>query len=1198
MNNNENSSLIQKEALSEIVRSLTENFSFDSLKELFRSIQNRTFKPLEEDIYYLYENLMKYNSEKSIFETLYLFGEMELEEGDICIVVSKVKNELKERSGKKRQYELAKTYLKTENKYIGGFFIFYDDNSNFRLSLVYEIQYGKGKRGFSDFKRYTYYVSKEQTNKTFISQFSEADFSSINNIIEAFSVEKVTKEFYREIANWYFWALKNAKFPDDCEFEKNGRNIGLLRLITRLIFIWFMKEKSLIPDILFDEKSLKELLNNFDRKNYNYYNAILQNLFFATLNTPINERKYEPAKNFIDSKKIKQTFKYHSEFKDKSKIKEIFSQIPFLNGGLFECLDMETGHPLNENGRYTYIDGFTEYPNNQAKIPNYLFFAENDIADLYEYYQDKSYSKINVKGIIKILKSYNFTIEENNPIDQEVALDPELLGKVFENLLASYNPETSTTARKATGSFYTPREIVEYMVETSLLEYFKSKLQDKITNLDEKLSDLFDINKTENPFDEKQTDEIIDLIEKIKILDPAVGSGAFLMSALHKLTFILSKLDPHNKKWKEKNIEAIKKNIFDPSLREEFINKVNENFNNNELDYGRKLYIIQHCLFGVDIQQIAIQISKLRFFISLLVDEKIDKNSQNFGLEPLPNLETKLVCANTLISLNNEDEDNNLFDSEIYAKLENDLFEIRDQYFLTSDIKKKDELKKKDGDIRRKIESTYLNEQGKNFQEQIKGKLLQIAKWDPYHINTSSDWFDPFWMFGVKDGFDIVIGNPPYIQLQNAFNSKDKYADFYKDQKYETFERTGDIYCLFYERGMKFLKQNGHLCYITSNKWMRAGYGESLRKFFLKYNPKILIDLGPGVFENATVDTNILSIQKSENKKNLLALTYKDKKQDLIKCLKEKVVILNKLTNDTWFIGSDAEQRLKEKIERIGKPLKDWDVKIYRGVLTGLNEAFIITTEKRNEILANCKDEDERRRTEAIIKPILRGRDIKRYYYEWAGLWVIVIPAGWTNQNRGNKNAKEFIDETFPSLINYLKPFEAKAKKRDDQGDYWWELRACAYYPEFEKEKVVYIEIMTDNWDEGYPFPSYSFWKDPGVVLNTAYIMTGKNLKYILGILNSKLGNRLVKKHVTQLQRRQFRMLAQYVQNFEIPPITSANQPIVSQIEALVDKIVEAKKQNKNADTSNWEREIDELVYKLYDLTEEEIKIIEKGKLL
>jgi type II restriction/modification system DNA methylase subunit YeeA len=368
---------------------------------------------------------------------------------------------------------------------------------------------------------------------------------------------------------------------------------------------------------------------------------------------------------------------------------------------------------------------------------------------------------------------------------------------------------------------------------------------------------------------------------------------------------------------------------------------------------------------------------------------------------------------------------------------------------------------------------------------------------------------------------------------------------------------------------------------------MRAGYGEKLRKFFSKYNPKILIDLGPGVFESATVDTNILLIQKSENKNSLKAITLqKDDKEDIKKALDKRGVILRKLSKDAWFIGSDAEQRLKEKIERIGKMLKVWDVKIYRGILTGLNEAFIITTEKRNEILSNCKDEKERERTEVIIKPILRGRDIKRYSYEWANLWVIVIPAGWTNEHRWAEKAEIFIEKSFPALMEHLKPYEVKAKKRDDQGDYWWELRHCAYYPEFEKEKVVWTPVNSEY--------SFTILPQGFYFINSIFMITFTQCKYFCAILNSKL----IRHYLTFFFSSENEYTYASKENMEkvpIPAITPANESIVKQIENFVETILSTKHQNLNADISHLEREIDQLVYRLYDLTEEDIKVIEKN---
>ena len=304
----------------------------------------------------------------------------------------------------------------------------------------------------------------------------------------------------------------------------------------------------------------------------------------------------------------------------------------------------------------------------------------------------------------------------------------------------------------------------------------------------------------------------------------------------------------------------------------------------------------------------------------------------------------------------------------------------------------------------------------------------------------------------------------------------------------------------------------------------------------------------------------------------------------LERSLKTESVVLEKLTKDAWFIGSKEEIALKEKIERIGKPLKDWDVKIYYGIKTGLNEAFIITTEKRNEILANCKDEEERKRTEAIIKPILRGKDIKRYYYEWDDLWVIVIPAGWTNANRGNEKAEVFIDKTFPSLMNYLKHFETKAKIRSDKGDYWWELRKCAYYSAFEKEKVIYPNMsnrLMAVWDNEKFFANQK-----------CFIITGERTKFITALFNSEVEFWYFKKIGATLGRNGYEMSKIFIENLPIPPITHQNKHIVSQIETLVDKIIKAKKDNFEAKTSHFEKNIDKLVYKLYDLTEDEVKIV------
>src|ERR1035437_8827501 len=294
----------------------------------------------------------------------------------------------------------------------------------------------------------------------------------------AFDVETVTKDFFREIANWYFWALKNVRFPKDAPKEADGHDhISVIRLITRLIFCWFVKEKGLIPDTLFDERKLAQILTGFEPaktsdKESVYYRAILQNLFFATLNTEMDKRGWtKEEQNFM----AHSLYRYRESFQKPADALDLFKAIPFLNGGLFECLDKDLGE--NAKPRYVRIDGFSRRDDSQPVVPDFLFFGAEREVDLSADYGDKKFKKVRVRGLIDTLNRYKFTIEENTPLDQEVALDPELAGKVFENLLAAYNPETGATARKQTGSFYTPREIVNYMVDESLIACLKTKLE-------------------------------------------------------------------------------------------------------------------------------------------------------------------------------------------------------------------------------------------------------------------------------------------------------------------------------------------------------------------------------------------------------------------------------------------------------------------------------------------------------------------------------------------------------------------------------------------------------------------------------------------------------------------------------------------------------------------------------------------------
>ena len=1021
----------------------------------------------------------------------------------------------------------------------GAFMFCYRKNESIlRFSYVSET-WGFNKQGeyekiSTDTKRYTYLLGEGRGCHTAIKQFGKLKESkqALTDITEAFSVETLTKQFYKDLFEWYQWAIDDSTqvtFPNNITTEDDDRDDvekKVIRMITRIMFVWFIKQKELVPNRIFDIEYLSTILKEFDPYSTtvgNYYNAILQNLFFATLNRAIEDENGNTRKFATSTKRdVKTLYRYAEMFSiSEQEIVNLFSEVPFLNGGLFECLD-----------KTRYIDGVKQYYNfdgfsrndarfadgrykHRAVVPNILFFEPE-------------------KGLLSILSRYNFTIEENSPEEQQVALDPELLGKVFENLLGAYNPETKETARNQSGSFYTPREIVNYMVDESLIAYLGNN---------DFVRSLFSYDFT---FDKAKSNEylkIADKLKAVKILDPACGSGAFPMGLLNRMIDILERISP------------------------------------NEDIYELKLSVIENCLYGSDIQSIAAQITKLRFFISLICNCEKDASKPNFGIPTLPNLETKFVSANSLIAKKKEDRQLKLFKSEEIESIKKELHQIRHLHFSAKSTSTKHRLREKDLALRKKLIELLSDEN--NFASD---DAKQLAEWNPYDQNDTSSFFDPEWMFGVADGFDIVIGNPPYIQLQN---NGGELAKLYEGCGYSTFARTGDIYCLFYERGWQLLKKDGHLCYITSNKWMRAGYGEKTRDFFAnKTNPLLLIDFaGVKIFESATVDTNILLFSRSNNQhKTTCAITNKQNK-DSVKNLSDFVwqqdTICDFSTSDSWVILSPIEQSIKRKIEAVGTPLKDWDINIYRGVLTGCNEAFIIDSTKRKEILSNCQTEEERKRTDELIRPILRGRDIKRYGYVENGLFLI-------NTHNGIKGKLPRIDiNDYPAVKAHLDQYWDKISVRSDKGDTPYNLRNCAYLEDFSKPKIVYMEIQTDNEKEGYPFPCFSYDNSNKIVLNTAYIISSntEDVRFILGVINSKMGRFLTKLYVSQLQERQFRMLAQYVKNFPIPKLPQNE----------IDYIIKAVENNINKCNSELEEKINRAVCSWYNLNADELNFIEQG---
>ena len=1021
----------------------------------------------------------------------------------------------------------------------GAFMFCYRKNESIlRFSYVSET-WGFNKQGeyekvSTDTKRYTYLLGEGRGCHTAIKQFGKLKESkqALTDITEAFSVETLTKQFYKDLFEWYQWAIDDSTqvtFPNNITTEDDDRDDvekKIIRMITRIMFVWFIKQKELVPNRIFDIEYLSTILKEFDPYSTtvgNYYNAIFQNLFFATLNCAIEDENGNTRKFATSTKRdVKTLYRYAEMFSiSEQEIVNLFSEVPFLNGGLFECLD-KTRYIDGVEQCYNF-DGFSRNDarfvdgryKHRAVVPNILFFEPE-------------------KGLLSILSRYNFTIEENSPEEQLVALDPELLGKVFENLLGAYNPETKETARNQSGSFYTPREIVNYMVDESLIAYLGNN---------DFVRSLFSYDFT---FDKTKSNEylkIADKLKAVKILDPACGSGAFPMGLLNRMIDILERISP------------------------------------NEDIYELKLSVIENCLYGCDIQSIAAQITKLRFFISLICNCEKDASKPNFGIPTLPNLETNFVSANSLIAKKKEDIQLNLFKSEEIESIKKELHQIRHLHFSAKSTSTKHRLREKDLALREKLIELLSDEN--NFASD---DAKQLAEWNPYDQNAVSPFFDPEWMFGVNNGFDIVIGNPPYIQLQN---NGGELAKLYEGCGYSTFARTGDIYCLFYERGWQLLKKDGHLCYITSNKWMRAGYGEKTRDFFAnKTNPLLLIDFaGVKIFESATVDTNILLFSRANNQhKTTCAITNKQNK-DSVKNLSDFVqqqhTVCDFSTSDSWVILSPIEQSIKRKIEAVGTPLKDWDINIYRGVLTGCNEAFIIDSTKRKEILSNCQTEEERKRTDELIRPILRGRDIKRYGYVENGLFLI-------NTHNGLRGKLPRIDiNDYPAVKAHLDQYWDKISVRSDKGDTPYNLRNCAYLEDFSKPKIVYMEIQTDNEKEGYPFPCFSYDNSNKIVLNTAYIISSntEDVRFILGVINSKMGRFLTKLYVSQLQERQFRMLAQYVKNFPIPKLPQNE----------IDYIIKAVEYNINKCNSELEEKINRAVCSWYNLNADELNFIEQG---
>lgn len=1026
-----------------------------------------------------------------------------------------------------------------------------DNNDNYRFSLIeitLEVKDDSARitRNYSNPRRYSYFLGKGIAYYTPNKYLNEKGrVVNAEDLRSRFSVEVLTKEFYQELSDWYAWAIKIIRFPNDLNDKTDDdkfNNESAIRLITRLIFVWFLKQRHLVPDEFFFEKYIADnLIASFNphakvdlfykSDESKYYKAILQNLFFAMLNSPItpegskelSERHFRKGRGDYDNNKL---MRYEYYFKNPQLFVDLANKtVPFLNGGLFDCLD--------EKDKDLYYDGFSdrEAVKKALIVPDYLFFGEEvgKNIDLSEWYGDKKKKKVSARGIIDILKRYNFTVEENTPFDKEVSLDPELLGKVFENLLASYNPETQTTARKQTGSFYTPREIVQYMVDESLVAHLKRTVGD---DLETQYRQLMQYTDEVVNFTEEQRKQIMQSLYNCKVLDPACGSGAFPMGMLQQMVHILSRIDPDNTQWKEMMLNKAIDETSDAyrtassDERREIIADIERSFDEsvNRPDYARKLYLIENCIYGVDIQPIAIQISKLRFFISLVVDQKSNDNPvENFGIRPLPNLEAKFVAANTLIGLDKKDA--SLFDSaEIKAK-ESELKIAKHKIFGAKTVRTKRKYRQIVNDLRLKI-ANMLEDCGAVGNAEAQ----QLAAWDMFNQNASSPYFDPEWMFNVKEGFDIVIGNPPYISAIDLKKSLGNTNYKYLKSLFQTSKGTVDMYVYFFEKGLNLLCDGGTLSFITPNKYLSANYGKTLRAYLMT-NAKIttVLDVSRDSVFDADTYPVVSIIRKSSDTK-----TYEFIAIDKYKIEhKFNSSQLSELPENNWGFILSTKYKLTKKILLKSKSILD---------VCKINAT---STASEADEFHNSLYNDEK-----IGLKLINTGTIDPYCNFWGAR---------TLTDKG----EQYL---YPMLPNNAK------------------ILGINRYNLYNSPKIIIAKMslrLEGFFDEKGEYASIN--------TNCLHSIKVSPLK-LMGWIHSKLFN-----YIYECYFEGLRMSGNYLP-FTAPYLSCMCVPVninFLEIDNLVSSIFNAKRLAVDTDITALEQQIDLLIYHLYNLTYDEVLIVD-----
>lgn len=988
--------------------------------------------------------------------------------------------------------------------------------------------------------------------------------------LSALSTKTLNERFYKELANWFFWARELVEFPEGAGAKKE---VPLIRLLTRLIFCWFIREKHLIPEALFRPDDLRSLLKRDPASHgddSDYYKAVLQNLFFATLNTEMGEGRKWRSKNSGGGQDghhmIHSVYRYQDMFADAEGALDLFRQVPFLNGGLFECLDRDvTTRELEldsdlaartPDGKRVRVDGFSDHPKNPLKVPNRIFFGGPENVDLNSIYDTKGKS-YTAKGLFTLFDDYVFTVEENTSTEEAVALDPELLGKVFENLLASYNDETSTTARKKSGAFYTPRYVVDYMVRETLAHQFVRALmkarpaeaggiRPKAESFDlgpapgelamERSAKTSGGNDAENPFtarvhalldpvaeapvfSDTEANTLVAAIEELKILDPACGSGAFPMGMLQALMAVLERLDPDNSKWRARNRRPLEERLanarnYDVTRRDAeeeeasaALAEFEAEFADNDLaNYVRKLHLIEKCLYGSDIQPIAILIAKLRFFISLAVEQKPHPDRLNLGIKPLPNLETKMVAANSLIPLERPKMDD-LFANPRIGAIERELERATQSHFAARTMKTKRKYRDIIAGLREELSNILQTEHALKA-----GDARKAAAWNPFDQNASAPFFDPLWMFQLHDGFDIVIGNPPYVRQEKIKDIKPDLLKHYgqKDRSglpMGSYAGTADLFVYFIERGVRLLKPGGAFSYITSNKWYRAKYGENLR-IWMNENSilQTVIDFGDADVFDAIAYPTIIVAERREVRgpypgERFRALNWQDLGDDVDKESFPSLVAQSgfdmpqsSLQKGGWQIEPTVKRDLLARIQSSGPSLNEFiDDRVYRGITTGYNKAFELNADQAHHLL-RLEDNGH-----DVIYPYLSGEDVTRWVAPDAPSHIIFTRRGIEIDNYPHvkQHLQQFRESLEPKPLDWVDTEDRKWQGRKSGPYQWFEIQDnTTYWEKFLDDKILSTKISSR--------PTFCVDKSRAMIANTAYLIDGKNTNnYLVILLNS-----------------------------------------------------------------------------------------------